>query len=55
MKFYFVIYQRRAGAEVQESPPAGVGVFQQDPEWIFFITTRPGVDFFYCNSTRSDF
>jgi len=38
--------QRCAGSRVQESTPAGVSVFQQDPvqdqEWIFLIEARPG-------------
>jgi len=43
--------QRCAGAGVQESTPAGVGVFQQeqelDQEWIFSVRTgaRAGVIF----------
>jgi len=38
--------QRCVGVGVQESTPARVGVFQQEPEhdheWIFFIRTGPG-------------
>jgi len=38
--------QRCAGAGVEESTPAGVGVFQQeseqDQEWIFLIRTGAG-------------
>jgi len=43
------VHQRCAGAAVQESTPAGVGVFQlepeQDQEWIFSIGTGAGVIF----------
>jgi len=44
-----VVLQRCVEAGVQESTPAGVSVFQQDPEqdqeWIFFIETGAGVIF----------
>jgi len=36
------VYQRWAGAGVQESTPAGVGAFQQNQEWIFSIGTGGG-------------
>jgi len=43
------VHQRCEKAGVQESTPAGVGVFQQeaeqDQEWIFSIETGAGVIF----------
>jgi len=40
------VWQRCAGAGVPESTPAGVSVFQQEPEqdqkWIFLIGTGAG-------------
>jgi len=30
-------HQRCAGSGVQESSPAGVGVFQPEPEWFLFL------------------
>jgi len=40
---FFMLNQRCAGAGIQESIPAGVGVFQQEPdqEWILSVGTRP--------------
>jgi len=44
--YYAITDQSCAEAQVQESTPAGVGVFQQDPkqdqDWIFSIVTGPG-------------
>jgi len=37
--------QRCAGTGVPESTPAGVRLFQQDQDWIFFIRTGAGVVF----------
>jgi len=46
--------QRCAGAGVQESTPAGVGVFQQEPEqdqeWIFFYGTGAGAGVIFIHS-----
>jgi len=45
---FLLIAQRCAGAGVQESTSAGVGVFQQEPEqdqeWIFSIGTGAGAE-----------
>jgi len=47
-------YQRCAGAGVQESTPAGVGVFQKEPEqdqeWIFSIGTEAGAGVIFNHS-----
>jgi len=47
-------HQRCAGSGVQESTPAEVGVFQQEPEqdqeWIFSIETEPGAGVIFNHS-----
>jgi len=52
--FVMSTIQRCAGIGVQESTPAGVGVFQQKPEqdqeWIFSIVTGPGAGVIFNHS-----